>query len=791
MVHRSCVGLIVFVLGIPTAYGWQSYPIPIRQSQLTTPPPETQPIQLRDSSRDDRWLGLEVRDLRWAPDSSALYFRWNMEPRPQDDPDADPWFRFEPGGDQVQLVPQDQVHAVPAPELEWNREGNRAAWITEGRLYLFEKNGGTRLIYSARRPARNARFSHAGTSLRFLIDDDLFEYGLAEGGLRQLTRRRDPEQKPEGAASFLKEQQLELFELMRRRKEREDRAAERSRRVDPSMPQVLTLDEKIKVDDLQLSPDDRFLTVRWRREAPAKPTVYLDFATRSGYAQAERARPKVGEEQDEFGMYIVAFDPPADPETVELRPVVSAESEGHSTIIYGPYFNPEGDKAVVQIVSQGHKDRWISRLDLESARTTVVTHDHDDAWLGGPEPLAGYLRPVLLKWLPGGRFVFASERSGWSHLYLAEPEGTTLPLTQGEWEVREAQLTRDRSFWLIRSSREHPCDDHLYRLPAAGGTLQRLTKGEGRHQGWVSPDGAWLARFYGNSVHLPDLYVEKIGDSEASRRVTVSGTDNFFRHELVRPRVVSFTHPDGKPVWGMLFEPEDPLPERAAILHIHGGGYRQFSHRGWSVYGYSMHLGFINSLVGQGYYVLDFDYRGGAGFGRDYRTDIYRSMGVKDVEGALSAIDYLVSEHGVDRDRVGIYGISYGGFFTLMSLFKHPGVFAAGIANAAVADWAHYNHVWTSRVLNLPESDPEAFRVSSPIHHAGGLEDPLLIVHGLIDDNVQFQDAARLVQKLIEEEKDFEVMFYPTERHVIEEEPSRFDYVRRAAQFFEKHLLRR
>jgi dipeptidyl aminopeptidase/acylaminoacyl peptidase len=200
-------------------------------------------------------------------------------------------------------------------------------------------------------------------------------------------------------------------------------------------------------------------------------------------------------------------------------------------------------------------------------------------------------------------------------------------------------------------------------------------------------------------------------------------------------------------------------------------------------------VGLLHYLLERGYTVLDFDYRGGAGYGRDYRTDIYRSMGQKDVDGALPAIDYLVREHGIDRKRIGVYGVSYGGFFTLMALFRHPGLFSAGIANAAVTDWAHYQHPWTSRILGVPAGDSASYQISSPINHSAALADPLLITHGLVDDNVQFQDAARLMQKLIEQGKHFEVMVYPTEPHTIQTEASRRDYVRRAVDFFDRNLL--
>jgi dipeptidyl aminopeptidase/acylaminoacyl peptidase len=325
-------------------------------------------------------------------------------------------------------------------------------------------------------------------------------------------------------------------------------------------------------------------------------------------------------------------------------------------------------------------------------------------------------------------------------------------------------------------------------MPAAGGELVRLTDRPGRHLGALSPDGQRVADLFGDAVSLPDLYLRDARPGAALTRVTESGSDQFWRHRFRPPEIVSVAHPDGKPVWAAIYRPDRPNAEHAAVVHVHGGGYRQFTHHGWSVYGFALHVGLLHYLVEQGYTVMDFDYRGGAGYGRDYRTDIYRSMGQKDIDGVLPAIDHLVARYGVDRRRVGVYGVSYGGFFTLMALFRHPGLFAAGIANAAVTDWAHYSHEWTGRILGVPAEDAEAYRLSSPIYYTKGLADPLLVTHGLVDDNVEFQDAARLVEKLIEDGKRFEVMYYPTEPHTIQTEASRLDYVHRATEFFDRHL---
>jgi len=785
--------------GLVSARGQQSGPgllraeTPVRQSELTfetAGPPR--PLTLRDASRDDRWLGVEVRDVRWAPDGSRVYFRWHPRPEPGQDPDADPWFAVDREGRTVEQVATDDRGLIPDDDPEWSRDGRYAVWVRDGALTLYdaetEPERRIRSIYRGADSPDDPRFR--GPGVDFTLGEDLYRSELATGAIRRLTRRHPIEVEPREIAAWLEDEQLRLFERLRDDRERET-AGDARERAEPGTPQAIPVREADRIENARLSPDGRWLAFRVRTPAgAAERTEYMDYVTRSGYAEGLGARSKVGEPQDRTRLGILPWDPAADPDSLEVTRVTIEEAGDRPLVWHGPEWSLEGDRAVVVAVSEDHKDRWIAELDPETGATTVLAHDRDDAWLGGPPIQPNYTGSGLVEWLPGGRIAFASERTGWSHLYLIEPDGEIRPLTSGEWEVRGASLTSDRETWLLQASREHPSEDHLYLMPAGGGELVRLTRSPGRHEGTWSADGERLAVVSSDNTHLPDLWLTDPGPDADGVRVTVSGTDEFYRHALVEPEIVSFPHPDGEPVWAALYRPQTPNAERAAVLHIHGGGYRQFAHRGWSVYGWDLHLGFLHHLLEQGYTVLDFDYRGSAGFGRAYRTDIYRSMGISDVDGAAAAVDYLAREHGVDPDRVGIYGVSYGGFMTLMSLFRYPGTFAAGIARAAVSDWSDYSHAWTSRILNLPYEDPEAYRTSSPVYYAGGLEDALLITHGLVDDNVHFQDAAQIIQRLIELEKDFEVMVYPKEPHTIESETSRFDYVKRAAAFFERHLLR-
>jgi dipeptidyl aminopeptidase/acylaminoacyl peptidase len=166
-------------------------------------------------------------------------------------------------------------------------------------------------------------------------------------------------------------------------------------------------------------------------------------------------------------------------------------------------------------------------------------------------------------------------------------------------------------------------------------------------------------------------------------------------------------------------------------------------------------------------------------------------MGGKDLSDHVDAAQFLVEKYGVDPNRIGIYGGSYGGFITLMGLFTTPDVFKAGAALRPVTDWAHYNHGYTSNILNEPSMDSIAYAKSSPINFASGLKNHLLICHGMVDVNVHFQDVVRLSQRLIELGKDnWELAVYPVEDHGFVEPSSWADEYKRILKLFDAQLLK-
>ena len=251
------------------------------------------------------------------------------------------------------------------------------------------------------------------------------------------------------------------------------------------------------------------------------------------------------------------------------------------------------------------------------------------------------------------------------------------------------------------------------------------------------------------------------------------------------PELTTIKARDGADVYTRVYRPANP--NGAAVIFVHGAGYLQNAHKWWS--SYFREYMFHNLLADKGYTVIDMDYRASAGYGRDWRTGIYRFMGGKDLTDHVDGAKWLVEKYKIDPKRIGIYGGSYGGFITLMGMFTTPDVFAAGAALRPVTDWAHYNHGYTANILNEPATDSIAYAKSSPIYHAAGLKGHLLICHGMVDVNVHFQDVVRLSQRLIELGKDnWELAVYPVEDHGFVEPSSWTDEYKRIFKLFEEKL---
>ena len=589
---------------------------------------------------------------------------------------------------------------------------------------------------------------------------------------------------------------------MRERKEKKEASdAYREMVQDPEDFTFYTGDKQLS--NLTVSPDVNYVTFSLITRGSRDGTIVPNYVDASGHTVDLPARSKVGDDQTqvELAIYNLAKDTVylaqteklpgiSDlPDYVKDYPDKEWKEEPRDVILSGVYFSDNGKKAIVNVRSKDNKDRWIASLDLATGALTSLDRQRDEAWISGPG--IGYsFGGGTLGWLPDNKHIyFQSEESGYSHLYLLNVEtGEKKQLTSGNFEVFDPFLSNNKKSWYLTTSEVHPGERHFYRMSLMGGKMEKLTQMTGNNDVQLSPDQKYMAILHSYSNKPWELYLKKTTSNSKAEQITSGQSEEFAAYPWRDPQVISFTADDGAEVPARLFLPEADVKNNAAVVFVHGAGYLQNAHKWWS--SYFREYMFHNLLTDLGYTVIDIDYRGSAGYGRDWRTGIYRHMGGKDLSDQVDGVEYLIKEHGIDPEKVGIYGGSYGGFITLMALFNEADTFTSGAALRSVTDWAHYNHGYTANILNEPSLDPIAYRRSSPIYFAEGLEGNLLIAHGMVDVNVHYQDVVRLAQRLIELKKEnWEMAVYPVEDHGFVEPTSWMDEYKRILNLFNETLL--
>ena len=755
--------------------------------------------------RGPKLVGYPPAGLRWAGDSSRLYFEWR---RPGDD-EPSTWVVTREGGAPRKLTDEERRTAPPVGG-RWDAARRRVLFVDRGDIVMLDSVAGTRRqITRTTGNEGNPRWARGESAVTFTRDNNLFLVPLDSGELTQLTdvqpKKRDPRETD--SQKFVKAEEQKLLDHTRIEAEKKKRAEDKDKAH--ALPK-LELAERQTANDLQLSPDGThvFVLLVERPESAKRPNV-PNYVTESSYTEDIPARTFVGDAQDQRQLSVMnlttgkvaaaVFSTKDTKDTEDAESKDDKKSTGDTkaaarTLRWGmPQLSADGSIAVAQVRSNDNKDRWLLAVDPESGKARALDTLHDDAWVrdvrgdGPDDPSFG--------WMPDQKRVwFLSERDGWMHLYsvdaTAEPAAAR-QLTAGKWEIDAADLSLDKKRFYITSTEADPGQRHVYALPLDGGERTKLTSKTGASAGEVSPDDSMFGLIHSSATRPDEVYLMPNRPGAEARQVTTSTSDEWRTFKWIEPQFVTYTTRDGVEVHARLFTPEMAGarrdPAAPAVVFVHGAGYLQNAHKYWSSY-YREYM-FHNLLASRGYVVLDPDYRASAGYGRDWRTAIYRHMGGKDLEDVVDGAKYLVDKHKVNAKRIGVYGGSYGGFITLMAMFTTPDTFAAGAALRPVTDWSHYNHGYTSNILNEPQADAEAYRKSSPIYFAEGLKGALLILHGMVDTNVLFQDSVRLTQRLIELRKEnWSIAPYPVENHGFEEETSWADEYKRILKLFEDTL---
>lgn len=762
-------------------------------------------LDIAQIMQGEKFVGFSPNSIRWSEDSETIYFSWN--------PNQDTlrsWYKVGMDGSAPQALELVEEMNLPVRGT-FNRDRTKKVYVRNGDLFLHDfTTSSTQQLTNTVGRERSPFFSGDEQKLIYQSGSNLYSWDLTAGQLQQITDFRSGSPRKSagssGYKSWLEEDQLAYFGILKQRKEVRDLRSRNNKEREVKRPLEIYSGNK-RISNQTLSPDGKFVSFRLTRPSSNQGTKVPNYVTESGFVEDISARSKVGSPQStyEFGVYDIEKDTFWILDTKQIEGIydkpsylvkyhkgeeeyASTYSAPRDVIVHGPFYS-ENSEAVVVVRSLDNKDRWIMRLDMSTRELKTLDWQHDEAWIGGPGISGWNFSAGTIGWMPNNEEIYyQSESTGFSHLYTVNVKtGEKKALTNGKFEILSADLSHDKTHFWITANAEGPAEQHFYRLPIAGGKLERITQEKGNHQVSLSPDEEWLAVRYSYSNKPWELYLQKNEAGAKRKQLTESTTTAFRSYQWKDPQLITFKAGDGATVSARLYRPDKPKRKGPAVIFVHGAGYLQNVHSWWSSY-YREYM-FHNILVDNGYTVLDIDYRGSAGYGRNWRTGIYRFMGGKDLSDQVDGAKYLVEEFNVDPNRIGIYGGSYGGFITLMGLFTSPGTFKAGAALRSVTDWAHYNHSYTSNILNTPVQDSIAYRKSSPIYHAEGLQDHLLILHGMIDDNVQFQDVVRLAQRLIELEKDnWEFAVFPVERHGFVEPSSWTDEYKRIFKLFQQHL---
>lgn len=772
-------------------------------STATTPTP----ITLDQAMADPDWIGTPVEAAWWGW-NGQLYYKQKRLGSPLRD-------TFQVSGANAKLnsgkkVDDAQLANLDGQQMVVNRTGTRAILLRNGDLFERDlKNGALIQITRGVTAISDPQYSADGGAVQYRSGTDWFSWNRLDrlsAPVALLRAAKDPDAKPE--ADALRELQLRLIVNLARQKEDRDASRERrheERRLDATRaPEPIYLGEKVTISGSALSPDGRWLLFVTQDKAAEKGKLgkLARYVTETGYPEADDERTRVGR-----NMPIAQSLKLADLRTGQVRdiafdslpgiavdPLAALRAEqklpplkGNRAVRIdaqrdGIAWTDDGSKAAVRIRAIDNKDGWLANVDLANGALVPVHRISDMAWVNRRAEEFGWLPDNATLW-------YLSEESGYAHLYTKTGAALARALTSGQWEVSAVEWSRDGKNAYFMCNRQAPGTYEVCASTAKDGGAREVTSLKGVENFGLSPDNGKLLLRYSTSYMPAQLATVSISGGKANI-LTDTRSDAFKARNWVMPELVQVPSTHGAaPIWAKLYRPKqlEAGKRYPVVMFAHGAGYLQNVTERYPVY--FREQMFHNLLVEQGYIVLDVDYRASLGYGSAWRTAIYRQMGHPELEDFVDGANWLAQKHQGDIRNVGIYGGSYGGFMSLMALMRAPDIFKSGAALRPVTDWTTYNHEYTANILNTPDVDPQAYKISSPIEYADKLTGNLLIAHGMIDDNVFYQDSVRLSQRLIELKKDnWEMASYPMERHGFVQPEAWYDEYRRIYQLFQRTL---
>ncbi|MGE5236309.1 MAG: DPP IV N-terminal domain-containing protein [Acidobacteriota bacterium] len=625
------------------------------------------------------------------------------------------------------------------------------------------------------------RWSPDGSTLLLEGGGDLFLYHRADGKTERLTDTPAKEElatfSPDGTRiAFVRNNDLYVLELASKSEVRvtEDGSADRlNGKLDWVYTEEIAERSPLAYAWSPTGDGLAFLSLDDRR-VPSFPQVGL----LSDHPTVESQRyPQPGDPNPAVTLTVVAL--PSGATTVTGRQILSWNDPQDE---YLPRFGwlPGGKGVWYELLNRDQTRLEVAALDLATRKPRTLLVEEDPAWVDVTDDL---------RFLADGSFLWSSQRSGYRHLYHYDAMGKEVrQLTKGRWEVSHLDAVDEHAGWVYFTATEASVLTHnLYKVRLDGLGFRRVTFGAGSHRVDVAPAGRFVVDSY-SELAKPAAVRILDGDGRVLQELAGSTRPELDKFELSTPQLVKIAGNGETALYASVLKPPDfdSSKQYPAIVYAYGGPGVQLVRNAWpGRYGLVSQV-----LAAHGFVVLTVDGRGTPGRGRDFEHAVLRRFGKVELEGQLAGVRWFRNQPWSDRDHIGIWGASYGGFMTCYALLHAPDVFSAGVAIAPVTDWRLYDSIYTERYLKQPKDNPDGYRESSLVDQADRLKGALLLIHGTADDNVHVNNTLIFADRLVRAGKPYELQLYGRATHRVYRPDQRLDEMKRLLAFFARALKR-
>ncbi|WP_019029467.1 S9 family peptidase [Colwellia piezophila] len=624
------------------------------------------------------------------------------------------------------------------------------------------------------------QFSQDGSALLFPLNGDIYYYHLASKISKRLTKtaefETDVKFSPKGNyVSYIREQNIYVLNIASG--EERQLTIDGGGTIKNGMSEFVAQEEMSRMTGYWWSPNEKHIAFLRVDETPVQIVIRNEI-----YAEKieliEQRYPATGTNNVHIQLAVT------DIKGKKIRFIDLGDNQD----IYIPRVKwlSDSKKVSYQLQSRDQKHLVLKTYDLKKRRQKTLLTETSSHWLN--------LNKDLTFLNDNKSFIWASERDGYKHLYHYNLKGQLISqLTKGEWVVDSLTRVDEKNGWVYFTGRaDTPLERHLYKVPLNGKSpehVQRITTRNGFHSISFSATTDSYIDSFSNTNTPKQVSLHRANGEHvtwlAENKVTPEHPVAPYYDDLVMPEFGSLKSDDGQAdLYYKLYKPKNMQPGKKypVIVRVYGGPIAQRVTNKWQ--GADM----TQYMLQQGYIVYQLDNRGSNYRGTAFEFPIYETLGKVEVADQITGVKYLHSLPYVDKERIGIFGHSYGGYMALMTMFKAGDYFKAGVSGAPVTDWMLYDTHYTERYLNHPKVNADGYQQSSVFPYVSGLSGPLMVYHGMADDNVLFTNTTKLIKTLQDEGKLFELMTYPGSKHSMRGKKVKVHLNATIMDFFDRHF---